>query len=125
MLLKRWALFVTLIACMSCGDDSTSPEEEDFLPIFTNSWTNTDDRNHTFNLISADDAQASGVITGSEFINGVESGVIEGRFEGLRVTNLTVDPPAGANRVYTGRLVLPNVLLLTNATETLVLYRPQ
>ena len=122
MLLKRWALFATLVACMSCGDDPTSTEE-DFLPIFTNSWRSTDDQDHTFNLISADDAQASGAITGTENFNFQESDV-EGRFEGLRVTNLTVHRATG-DRVYTGRLVLPNVLLLTNATETLVLYRPQ
>jgi hypothetical protein len=122
MPLKRLALFATLVACLSCGDDSTAPEE-DFLPIFTNSWRSTDDPDHTLNLISADDFQASGAITGTENLNFTESD-LDGTFEGLRVTRLTIHR-AGGDVTYTGRLMLPTVLLLTSGADSIILYRPR
>ena len=93
---KRWPLFAALLACLSCGDD-TSTAPDDFLPIFTNSWRSTEDPDHTFNLISADDFQRSGVITGTENFNFEESN-LEGSFEGLQVTRLTYSTARRATR---------------------------
>ena len=121
MRLKRWPFFAILVACLSCGDDTTSPEE-DFLPIFTNSWRNINDFDHTFNLVSQDDGQAQGLITGTENLNFEESD-IDGTFDGLQVTSLTVHRASG-DKVYTGRLVLPEVLQLKSGNETIVLFRP-
>jgi hypothetical protein len=122
MPLKRWSVIATLVACLSCGDD-TSTAPDDFLPIFTNFWRSTDDPDHTFNLNSVDDGQPSGSITGSENFN-FEQSELEGTFEHLRVTNLTIHRSTG-DVVYTGRLVLPTILLLASGADTIVLYRPQ
>jgi hypothetical protein len=121
MRLKRWPFFAILVACLSCGDDTTSPEE-DFLPIFTNSWRNINDFDHTFNLVSQDDGQAQGLITGTENLNFEESD-IDGTFDGLQVTSLTIHRASG-DKVFTGRLVLPEVLQLKSGNETIVLFRP-
>ena len=122
MMLKRWPLFAALLACLSCGDD-TSTAPDDFLPIFTNSWRSTEDPDHTFNLISADDFQRSGVITGTENFNFEESN-LDGSFEGLQVTRLTIHRATG-DKVFTGRLVLPTVLLLISGADSIVLVRPK
>jgi hypothetical protein len=122
MMVKRWQVLASLVAILSCGDDgSTAPD--DFLPVFTYSWRNVDDPNHVLNLVSADDFQRSGVIVGTESLNAVESD-LEGTFEGVRVTNLTIHRATG-DKVYTGRLVEPTVLLLVSGADSIVLNRPQ
>jgi hypothetical protein len=122
MALKRWHTLVAVVVSLSCGDDgSTAPDE--FLPAFTYAWQNTVDPNHVLNLVSADDFQRSGVIVGTESLNSVESDV-DGTFEGVRVTNLTIHR-ATADKVYTGRLVEPTVLLLVSGPDSIVLNRPQ
>jgi hypothetical protein len=123
MSLRRSCFLAVLVACLSCGDDDSATGPDDFLPVFTNSWRSTDDPDHTLNLISVDDFQARGAITGVENFNFVESN-LDGNFEGLRVTSLTIHRATG-DVTYTGRLLLPTILLLVSGADSIILFRPR
>ena len=119
---RRWRCLAILIACLSCSDDDPTTAPDDFLPVFTNSWRSTDNPNHFLNLVSADDFQASGAITGTEDFEGVESN-LDGTFEGTRVTRLTIHREPDVT--YTGRLLLPTILLLISGSDSIILSRPR
>jgi len=122
----RYRLLAALVGfvALSCGDDTTTePGDDDFLPIFSNTWRNTADQNHTFAFVSGDDGEPSGTMTGTETLDGDESD-FEGTFQNSRVTNLTVHRAAG-DKVFTGRFLHLDILLLISGADSVLLYRPR
>ena len=111
------------LAAFSCGDDTTTEPADNFLPIFSNTWRNTADQSHTFAFVSADDGEPTGTVTGTEAFNGEESD-FEGTFQNSRVTNLTVHRPSG-DKVFTGKFLHLDILLLISGTDSVLLYRPR
>ena len=122
-LLRRVTTFAALLAVLSCGEDSTAPEDEDFLPVFTRTWRSTRDPNHSFALVSQNDRQASGTVTGEESLN-FKTSRVEGTFQNSRITSLIIHRATG-DRTYTGRFLHPEILLLISASDSILLYRPQ
>lgn len=114
---------VVILASLSCGDDTTTNPDDDFLPIFTNTWRDTRDLDHTFSFNSTDDGQPSGTVEGTETLNFEES-PMEGTFQNSVVTNLTIHRASG-DKVYTGKFLHEDFLVLVSGTDSVLLFRPR
>ena len=112
---------VFLLGAFGCSDTPTG-NDDDFLPIFSNTWHNVLDASHTFALASADDGQPSGTFSGTETRQGVESDIF-GTFE-----HSTCDfsiARASGTVTFSGKFLHADTLRLTRTGETLLIARNQ
>jgi hypothetical protein len=58
------AAAVLILCCRK--DDTVSPQEEAYIPLITNSWTEVADPNHTFSFQAQRESVQTGTFTGSE-----------------------------------------------------------
>ena len=118
---KHVVLFAaaSILVLLSCDESVTPPDT--FVPLVSAFWTNVQNNNHTFVLISDDDGEASGAFTGDENHPTLGQSQLDGTFQNSRVT-FTVHRSAG-DVVFSGRFVHADTMNLSSSAGALRLAR--
>ena len=101
------AAAVLILSCRK--DDTVSPQEEAYIPLITNSWTDVADPNHTFSFQAQRESVQTGTFTGSETTPAnvtydTLSGTFSNRSVSFTVTRL------GIPTTYSGRFTADTLI---------------
>ena len=108
----RLMLSLVMIAsvCLSCNtNDAVGPQEETYVPLITNSWTDVSRPDHKFNLVAQKDSVSQGTLTGEEtFTDSTVSFPLKGVFSNRNIS-FTVTK-RGIDSTYVGRFTADTLI---------------
>jgi hypothetical protein len=106
------------LTLVTSGCESGTTANDDFLPVITNFWRDVADQNHTLDMASNDDGNATGSITGTEEHPVFGTSAIAGTWVHSRVT-FTITRPGGDVQ-FTGRFTAVDTLHVTGNGEDFI-----
>ena len=101
------ALAATILCCRS--EETAGPQEQPYIPLITNLWTDVTNQNHTFSFRADRESVQTGTFAGSETTPlGVTYDTLSGAFSNRNIS-FTVRR-RGIDTTYAGRFVLDTLI---------------
>ena len=98
-----------VMLCCKNDDTVTTPQEQPYVPLITNSWTDVANQNHSFFFGAARESVSMGTFTGREsYIDSIQTFPLTGNFMNRNI-GFTVTR-RGRDTAYAGRFVTDTLI---------------
>ena len=104
------SVLAAVIVCCRSDVTPVSPEEQPYIPLITNFWTDVTNQDHTFSFNAARESVQTGIFNGSEAYqpSGPVYDTLSGTFSNRNIS-FTVRR-RGIDTTYNGRFVLDTLI---------------